>query len=130
MSINVDTSGLDDLAADMVMAGIKVGDEVYAVVKRGAQNIKTDWRKRARRSAGSHGRHYPRSIDYDVIRLGDRIDAEIGPNTALPQGGMGRGFEYGSVNTAPKPDGARALTAEEPKLIKHLEDIATRLLSR
>lgn len=128
MSMHADTSGLDDLSADLLLAAERAADEVYPVVKKGAQNIKTDWRKRAKRSAGAHGKLYPRSIGYDIARFGERIDAEVGPDSAMPQGGMGRGFEYGSVHTAAKPDGAAALEAEEPKFVAQIEAAVARAL--
>lgn len=127
-SMSIQLQGVDDLAADMDQAGDKVTAELYPVVKRALQNIKTGWRRRARGSAGAHGKHYPLSIDYDIARLGYRIDGEVGPNTAMPQGGMGRGFEYGSIHTAPKPDGAAAVTDEEPKFAAQAEAAVLRAL--
>lgn len=128
MSMHIDLDGIDALAHDLDQAGDRVADELYPVVKRAAQNIKTDWRKRARRTAGKHGKLYPLAIDYDIARLGDRIDAEIGPQSGMPQGGMGRGFEYGSIHTAPHPDGTAAVEAEEPKFAAQAEAAVLRAL--
>jgi hypothetical protein len=129
MTIKADTAPLAALAKDLDAAAALVTIDLRAVVKRGAVNIKKDWRSAAKRSAGAHGKHYPRSIDFDLSETGDLIEAEIGPNTALPQGGMGRGFEYGSINTSPKPDGAKALAAEEPRFVAACEDVAVAALS-
>lgn len=128
MSMHIELQGLDELAVDMERAGPRVMDELYPVVKRGLQNIKTSWRKGARGSAGAHGKLYPLAIDYDIARLGMRIDGEVGPQAGMPQGGMGRGFEYGSINTAPKPDGDAAVVAEEPKFYAEAEAAVLRAL--
>jgi hypothetical protein len=126
--MHIQVQGIDQLAHDMDHAGTKVTDELYPVVKRALQNIKTGWRRRARASAGAHGKHYPRAIDYDIARLGMRIDGEVGPNAGMPQGGMGRGFEYGSIHTPPKPDGDAALAEEEPKFAAQAEAAVLRAL--
>ncbi|GAA2566214.1 hypothetical protein GCM10010435_44240 [Winogradskya consettensis] len=126
--MHISLDGLDAMAHDLDQAGDRVADELYPVAKKAAQNIKTGWRKRAKRSAGKHGKLYYLAIDYDIARLGDRIDAEIGPQSAKPQGGMGRGFEYGSVHTAPKPDGQAAVEAEAPKFFAQVEAAIIRAL--
>ncbi len=128
MSMHIDLDGLDALADDFDRAGDRVADELEPIVKRALQNIKADWRRRARRSAGRHGKLYPLAIDYDIARLGDRIDGEVGPQAGKPQGGMGRGFEYGSIHTAPKPDGDAALREEEPKFQAQAEAAVLRAL--
>lgn len=128
MGMDIQLQGVDELALDLDQAGDKVTAELYPVVKRAAQNIKTVWRRKAKASAGAHGKLYPLAIDYDVDRLGYRIDAEIGPQAGMPQGGMGRGFEYGSIHTAPKPDGTAAVEAEEPKFAAQAEAAVLRAL--
>jgi hypothetical protein len=128
VSMDISLEGLDALADHLDGAGDRVADELEPVVKRALQNIKTDWRKRARRSAGKHGKLYPLAIDYDIARLGDRIEGEVGPQAGKPQGGMGRGFEYGSIHTAPKPDGTAASEAEEPKFLAQAQAAVLRAL--
>jgi hypothetical protein len=44
--------------------------------------------------------HYPKSIGFDMV---GRLAAEFGPDSSKPQGGMGRGIEFGSATTGPKP---------------------------
>jgi hypothetical protein len=89
--------------------------DVVAVVRRGALNIKNDWRANARASAPRHAKHYPRSIGFDVHRIGPVTIAEIGPDKAGPQGALGNLLEYGSVKNPPHNDGGRALDAELPR---------------
>ncbi len=93
--------------------------EVEAVVKKGAVNIKRDWRKNAKESAGRAAPVYPYSITFDgPVRLpGHRIEAEIGPDKDKPQGALGNLIEYGAPrqNTAPHNDGKRAADKEQDK---------------
>lgn len=91
--------------------------EVEGVVKRGAVNIKRDWRKNAKESAGQSARAYPYSIDFDGPhrRPGHVIEAEIGPDKDKRQGALGNLIEYGSVNNPPNNDGKRAADKEHDK---------------
>lgn len=110
---------LDSLAAQLRAAGSEaVTREVEAVVKRGAVNIKTGWRKNARATSGAHARRYPASITFDgPERRGHTITAVIGPDKDLPQGALGVLLEYGSPgqNTSPTNDGKRAAEAEHDR---------------
>lgn len=126
--MHLSLDGFEGLADDMDRAGSRVADELYPVVKKAAVNIKRVWRRKAKRTGGAHGKLYWLAIDFDLGRLGDRIDAEIGPRAELPQGGMGRGFEYGSVHTAPHPDGEAAVEAEAPRFRVQAEAAVYRAL--
>lgn len=128
MSMHIRLEGLDELADDMERAGDRVADELYPVVKRAAVNIKREWRKKAKRTGHKHGKLYWLAIDFDIARLGDRIDAAIGPDANKPQGGMGRGFEYGSIHTAPHPDGDAAVRGEEPQFAAQAEAAVLRAI--
>jgi hypothetical protein len=50
------------------------------------------------------------------------VGAEIGPDKNKPQGALGNLLEFGTSKQAGRQDGARALAAEEPRLIAALED--------
>lgn len=106
--LNITVEGADELAAALELAPAEVSTSLFEVLDDSAQRLQDDWRRGARRSAGSHGKYYPRSITHDLHRADGAIWADIGPDSSMPQGGMGRGFEYGSVHTAPHPDGAVA----------------------
>jgi hypothetical protein len=62
-------------------------------------------------SDGGHLPHYPKSIGFDMV---GRLAAEVGPDSSKPQGGMGRGVEFGSVHTGPKPHMLPAADVVEP----------------
>lgn len=122
-------SDLRELARDLRDAARGSAEVAHDVVKRGAVNIKKDWRANARRSAGRHGRIYPASIGFDITPRGaDVAVAVIGPDKGLPQGALGNLIEFGSVNNPPHNDGGRALRAEDPKLTQALADALADLL--
>jgi hypothetical protein len=100
------------------------------VVRKGATNIKKDWRANARGSAPKHAPAYPRSISYDVAAYGPDVTlAIIGPDKGGPQGALGNLLEYGSVKNPPHRDGGRALDVEEPRFEAQMALIAERGLA-
>jgi len=119
----VEVSGLDELERDLRAAPLRLQLGARRVVDGSALRIKREWRENARRTAGAHGRHYPDAIDFDAGWLAGAYEAQIGPRTDLPQGGMGPGFEYGSVNQQPHLDGNRALDREAPVFEAGLADL-------
>ena len=68
-----------------------------------------DWRDNAVETSGEHGKHYPNSIDSELVFDLGGVSVDVGPNAAKKQGSMGTGFEFGSVNQPPHLDGLRAL---------------------
>jgi hypothetical protein len=97
-----------------------------AVVKRGAQNIKTGWQANALQSAGAHARLYPGSISYDVTEGPGVVEAEIGPDKDRVQGPLGNLLEYGTSTQAGHNDGGRALDDEEPRFLAQVEALSER----
>lgn len=103
--------GIDDLASDL--RGIAVGArrDMVKVVRKGINVGATVARDNARRSAGAHGKHYPRSITSEmrgIVEFGGSagISGEYGPDISLQQGDMS--FEGGSRNQPPHLDLARS----------------------
>lgn len=96
------------------------------VVERGAVNVKRTAIANIRSwSTGAHLKHYPKSIGYDMI---GPLEAEVGPDASKPQGGMGRGVEFGSVHTPPKPHMFPAAEVEEPLFEKNVAAVFARSL--
>lgn len=114
-------SGLDELSRDLHRAAKEAREAARKVVKRGAVNVKRDWRSNATRSAGRHARRYPYSIGFDITAGTAAIVAEIGPDKAAVQGPLGNLLEFGSTNNPPHNDGGRALRAEEPRFHAAME---------
>lgn len=113
-------SGAEDitrLANDLGRASIRVASALFDVYRDEGEQFAEDWATNARATSGTHGKFYPDSIDSEVrVSLG--IEVEAGPNSGKKQGGMGRGFELGSVNQPPHLDGLRAMPAADARLVR------------
>lgn len=108
--LSFDASELKRLAASFDSASRRAAPATLPVVKRGAQNIKTN---AARMATGiGHAPHYPRSITYDVLVWPRGAEAEIGPDKGRTQGALGNILEYGTSKNAPIPHLAPALEQE------------------
>ena len=123
-------------ASDLVKA-IRELDEIpervklnaHVVVETWAEKLRDRWRANARSTAGRHGKHYPDSITASSASAGvGDVEWEVGPESAQPQGGMGRGFEYGSVNQGPHHDGESAARSIEPQFLKAVDEMLKRVL--
>ena len=103
MTTTWDVSQVDQLASDLDGVAQSVPDDAAAIVEKGALNIKTTARDLA--SGIKHAPEYPYSITYDVnVNSGFGgvvIEAEIGPDKALPGGPLGNIFEYGTSAHGP-----------------------------
>lgn len=109
------------LAADLSAVSAKMVGPMRAVFKESGDLLAQEWANNARATSGVHGKHYPNSIDADLRFSLGNIEAEVGPNAGKPQGRMGRGFEFGSVNQPPHLDGLKAVDKLEPLVEKAIE---------
>lgn len=129
-----DVSEVLEFAATLSGAGARAKREIDRVIKRGAQNIMTDARKRVRSQIrGLYLPHYASSITYEMLSLPEVATAEIGPEQS--RGGMGReqgafgpGIEFGSANHAPIPHLIPAFEKEVPRTEAALAAILPRLV--
>lgn len=110
-------------ANDLRSASQRVVDKVPPVVKRGAQNIKTQMVEAM--AGSSHFKGAARAISYDITNGG--FEAEIGPVTG-PGGVPGDlahlayfGGANGGGGTVEDPE--KALDAEAPRFTKALLDL-------
>ncbi len=108
MRVLVESAGLDGLAKDMDRIAATARKDMVGVVRDGIRVGRDIARANAKKSAGRHGKHYPRSITSEMKLYGalGLIAGEYGPDPALPQGGMS--FESGSRNQKPHLDLARS----------------------
>lgn len=118
------THGIDDLASDLADVAVRVKPDMRGVVRDGIR-VGADLAKaNAKRTAGSHGKHYPRSITSEMHSglglFGNTISGEYGPDAARPQGGMS--FEFGSRNQPPHLDLAKSADIVGPSFGRSVRD--------
>lgn len=119
MRLTIDADDLAALASDYGRTPERAFAALEPVVERGAMNVKRDARSLVLgQITGTFLPHYPRAIDYDVAAAAGWIEAEIGPDDGKPQGGMGRGVEFGSAHTAPIPHLHPAYEQEVPRFAR------------
>lgn len=123
MRVNV-IGGVDDLARDLEGIATRVRPDMRGVVRDGIR-VGADLAKaNAKRTAGEHGKHYPRSITSEMGSglglFGNTISGEYGPDASKPQGGMS--FEYGSRNQPPHLDLARSADIVGPSFARSVRD--------
>lgn len=120
--------GLDSLVIDLETAGPRALAASRDVTRKAASDLMDRWRVNARATSGKHGRHYPGSITAEArVELG-AISYEVGPEVGRRQGGMGRGFEFGSVNQPPHLNGTKAADSVEPGFVAAMTFAAEGLL--
>lgn len=122
MRASFDVGDLQALSAEFTAAPDGLAAAARDLVEESAISLRDDWRKNATATAGRHGRHYPRSINYHMsvrVGLGDSIEANIRPDARFRQGGMA--FEFGSRNQPPHLDGQRALDENGPRMVRRVE---------
>lgn len=116
----IDVSELVTLAVELRAAGKTLPAAAYTVTAKHTAALGVTWRRNARQSAGAHGRLYPASITSTTRTVGKVIEGEVGPDPSRPQGAMGPGFEFGSVNQPPHLDGQRALDVQSPLFLRDI----------
>lgn len=104
-----DASEVFRLANDMSQVGAKAVPALRTTMAAAGVAFATEWASNARATSGEHGKHYPASIDSELAFDLGGVSVDVGPNSGKPQGSMGRGFEFGSVNQPPHLDGLRAM---------------------
>ena len=104
-----DASEVFTLAADFAEVPARLTPALRGPMLDVGNAFADEWRRNAVETSGEHGRHYPNSIDAELVFDLSGISVDVGPNNAKKQGRMGRGFEFGSINQPPHLDGLRAL---------------------
>ena len=125
----VRVEGVDALTESFDRIAGEIPKTLQGVVKKGAQNIKEDWRRR--QSGIKHAPRYTSSITYDTHVNKSRVWAEIGPvDGPEKQGFLGRVYEYGTPKSAPIPGGIPAADAEAPRFERAVADAVAELVSK
>lgn len=111
-----DASEIYDLAGDMSAVGPKMVPALRGVMDQVGEFVADDWRDNAVETSGEHGKHYPKSIDSELVFDATGVSVDVGPNSAKKQGSMGEGFEFGSINQPPHLDGLRAVDGAQQRI--------------
>lgn len=101
------------LASDMERIPEKAVRSFKKTVRQAVVIGNTEARDNARRSSGTHGKHYPKSFTWEMrphfAMFGASIfSGEYGPEAGRLQGSMATGFEGGSRNQPPHRDLAKS----------------------
>ncbi len=117
----MEIQGLTGLTHDLEQAAVEALPVVKAITEANGKVLEEMWRANARLTAGKHGKYYPSSITSESVLQFGAAAVEVGPDKSRKQGGMGRGFEYGSVHQPPHLDGTKAVEVIEPKFVSEVE---------
>ena len=116
--------GVGDLARDLEQIAVRVKPNMREVVHDGIRVGRDLAKVNAKRTAGRHGKHYPKAITAEMHTglglFGNTISGEYGPDASRPQGGMS--FEHGSRNQPPHLDLARSADMVGPSFIRSVDD--------
>lgn len=116
---------LYEFAGELAAKAATIDKNAANVVKKGALNIKNDWRAGAK--GIRHADYYPRSITYDVDEKPGQTSADIGPLDEGPgkgkQGFLGPILEFGGAHNSPGNYMNHAVDAEEPRFVQAIGDI-------
>lgn len=115
----IDTIG--ELADDMAEIPVMAARDMADTVRKNAEGGERYARSFAKKSAGAHGKHYPRSITSEAI---SPFAWEFGPDSSMPQGGMS--FERGSRNQPPHLDLSRAADLIAPRFARDVAALPDR----
>lgn len=113
--IEFDDSELDALAVRLTKLSATTQRATRGVFSEAAHELREKWRANAQATSGEHGRLYPNAISWEQ-KVSTGLVFEVGPDSGKPQGAMGPGFEFGSVNQPAHLDGQRAADDVVPHL--------------
>lgn len=119
--MDIDTSELLRLAADLGKAPAEVTRGMPAVVNKGALNIKNTMRADA---AGSRHFRFARAINYDTRQGMGFYEAEIGPEKGSPGSIANIAYFGGARGGGTVRDPSAALAEEAPRFEQAITDLA------
>ena len=115
---------LKQLSANLgKIAGSAVKD-VDEVLKKGAQNVKSEMQKDVSRS--EHFKGMAGSISYDSYYLPGRARYVIGPDKSRRGGSLGNIYYFGTSRGGGSGDIEKPLRSEEPRLMNALDQLAAK----
>lgn len=117
----VEIIGALPLARDLEIAATRLPLGTRTIVHANGDVLRDVWRGNAKASARKHGKRYPLAITAEDLPTYAGATVIVGPEESKRQGGMGVGFELGSINQPPHLDGKRAAEVVGPKMLGELE---------
>ena len=128
----MDTSELDALASDLQQLPPKVTRGLSAVVRKGAVNIKNDWRAAYLKSKHFRGKQgqAAKAVTFDEKVTPDVVEAEIGPNRHFRIARLAGIAHFGGANGGGGTigDPQRFLDKEAPGFADALGDLVDKAL--
>ena len=112
------------LAANLGKVAGGALDDVDAVLKRGAQNVKNEMQADVRGSR--HFKGMAGSITYDSHYLLGRARYVVGPDKSRRGGSLGNIYYFGTSRGGGSGDIEKPLRSEEPRLMSELEKLRER----
>jgi hypothetical protein len=114
-AFSIDSSEIDQLAADLGAVPATAGRFLRSAVEVSSRRVKDDWRDESK--GLEHAPAFPYSVGYDVTTahaFGQTVlKSEIGPDKERAQGALGNLIEFGSINNPPQGLGHGALQRNE-----------------
>lgn len=120
-----DASQVYKLAGDLAGVSAKMVPALRAGMQGAGEGLAERWASNARATSGEHGKHYPNSISAELTFNLGGVSVDVGPDAGMPQGGMGKGFEFGSKNQPPHLDGLRALDGSQALIERAIDAAVT-----
>lgn len=125
MSFTVDTSDLRQYGVNLGKVAASTLEDVDAVAKKGAQNIKDDLVSEA--EASTHFRHMAGAISYDSKYGLGSVGYEIGPDKARRGGALGNIAYFGTSRGGGTLDIDGPLAREAPQFENEMAKLVDRL---
>lgn len=125
------SDGVEEVRRLAVNLGRIAGDavkDVDEVLKRGAQNIKTEMQ--ADVSGSEHFKGMAGSISYDSHYLPGRARYVIGPDKSRRGGALGNIYYFGTSRGGGSGDIDKPLRSEEPRTMSSLAALAVKWAGR
>lgn len=102
MQYRANLVNVTETAAALLRIGDNVYDAAEDALEQGGKWVTYQVRDLLRgQTTGRYLPHYPRAITSETERGPGIVSMIVGPESGKPQGGMGLGVEYGSVNAPP-----------------------------
>jgi hypothetical protein len=126
VTVRVDSSDINRLAADLLSAGPQAAVAIRATTVRAAVKIRDNARQAI--SGLEHAPHYPQSITYDLEQRPDGVTAVIGPDKDRTQGALGNILEFGTSKNPPHAHLGPSLDREAGTWLRYVTEAAADVL--